>query len=541
MLDFSSDMDVYSSISREEYAEYLSSDRLAFTEEVFNQIGKGKYVSNWHVECIVEHLQALDDNELYVDGVQVNNLIVNMPPRLMKTISISIADSCWIHGHDPTAQIICASHSLKIGKEINRKCLQVIHSDVYKAAFPGVHLVKDTEEWFKTTENGHRLVATVGNKILGFGADRLYIDDPIDPQGAKSETERETANDWVSTSLFPRANDQNTIKKILVMQRLHMDDPTGYLLESGGWYHLCLPGEFKKRTVVEIRGKKWVRNEGDFLFPERMDRDVLEKMKRDLTSFGYAGQILQEPVPPGGGEFKAEWLQFYNNKSAKFTAEGMNVFILVDPASGKEKQKKERTALRRQKEPDQDYTAMMVVGAHRDHNYYILDMVRDRLNPTQRIDTLLKLHRKWNSLSGKPPRVAYEDYGMQSDMYYLRKAMEDIGYHFHVVAVGGRVDKNSRIRKLVPDFENRRFFLPRTIWYETVEGNRVELVEQFIKDEYEGFPNVMKHDDMLDALARIYEEDLYVTFPTIELVLHRADGGAYADHSEYDEDDFTTW
>ena len=106
----------------DEYAAIIGSDRLAFTEEVFNQIATEEYIPNWHVSCIVEHLQALDDGQLYYGSKPTNNLIINLPPRLMETICVSIADSCWQHGHDPGQQIICGSHSLKIGKEINGNC-----------------------------------------------------------------------------------------------------------------------------------------------------------------------------------------------------------------------------------------------------------------------------------------------------------------------------------------------------------------------------------------------------------------------------------
>ena len=108
--------------------------------------------------------------------------------------------------------------------------------------------------------------------------------------------------------------------------------------------------------------------------------------------------------------------------------------------------------------------------------------------------------------------------------------------------MGGRIDKRSRIRKLIPDFENRRWYLPEEIKYTTVKGERTELVQQFIDDELMGFPQVMRHDDMLDALARIYEPDLHASFPTTELLLHRV-GHSYKDEltGGFDIDNYDTW
>ena len=291
----------------EEYADIVASDRLAFTEEVFRQVGSGEYIDNWHVHAIVEYLQALDDGLLTDEvGNPTNNLIINMPPRLMKTIAISIADSAWTHGHNPAEQIICASHSLKIGKEINSKCLDVMRSPVYRKAFPGVVLAKQTEEWFKTTDQGHRLVATVGNKVTGFGADRIYIDDPIDPEASLSEAERERANRWIPSVLFSRANDQSTCKKILVMQRLHEDDPSGMFMEKGGWSQLILPAKFNRPTVVSVGEKKWEREEGDYLFPQKLGSKVLDDLQRDMGPYSFSGQYMQNPAPIGGGGIQTE-------------------------------------------------------------------------------------------------------------------------------------------------------------------------------------------------------------------------------------------
>lgn len=527
------DLILMTDITTEEYASIIASDRLAFTEEVFTQVGSGKYIDNWHVHCIVEHLQALDDGDL-----GTNNLIINMPPRLMKTIAISIADSAWTLGHDPSAQIICASHSLKIGKEINEKCLEVMQSDIYRSAFPETILTKQTSEWFKTTQNGHRLVATVGNKVTGFGATRLYIDDPCDPEGARSEAERERANRWIPSTLFGRGNDQNTLKKILIMQRLHEDDPTGMFLEKGGWYHLCLPAKFHKKVIIEVKDKVWEKKEGDFLFPQKLNKDVLDKLERDMGPYSFSGQYLQNPTPLGGGEFKVRYIKHYNNLSGDFSAKGMNVYVLVDPASGKKNKKNIKSQY---KESDQDYTAIIVLGLHSDNNYYLLDMIRDRLNPTERIDALFKIHMKWNKLSGQPPKVAYEEYGMQSDAFYIERKKSELNYRFPFITVGGRMMKEDRIRRLIPLFENERFYLPKRLNYNTVKGETIDLVKELVEKEMVTFP-ISRHDDMMDAMSRIMDEEVYATFPGHNLVIHRV-GEDYRDEllDGYKEENCMSW
>lgn len=518
----------------DEYASIIATDRVAFTEEVFNQVGSGQYVDEWYVHAICEYLHA-------VELGQIDNLVVNMPPRCLKSITISIGWSAWLLGHNPALQMIAASHSGDIGKELNTKTLSMMQSDVYKRAFPAVELTKQTESWFKTSAQGHRLVATTGKSITGFGMDVLVIDDPLTPETSYSETERIKCNRWIAETLFNRANDLRKIKKVLVMQRLHEDDPAGKFIEAG-WDKLILPAEFQKKTIIDIGSLHYEFEKGDLLSPTRLPKsklDELQDSKLGLGPYGFGGQYLQTPAPVGGGEFKSRHIQYYLNNTRDFSAYGMNIYIIVDPASGKKSGSKNRSAM---VAGDQDYTAMVVVGLHSDQNYYVLDLVRDRLNPTERIDKLFELHTKWRSTSGNTPKVVYEDYGMQSDIFYLEKAMKQKNYRFPLVKVGGRIKKEDRIRRLIPLFENQVIYLPTVINYTTIDGQRIELVKELIDNEMMTFP-VGKHDDMLDAFARILDQEVYASFPMPTKQTFYPNRRSYADQlkSDFDEHNIMTW
>lgn len=491
-------------ITPEEYGAIIATDLESFIEESFMQVSSApEYLPNWHVGCIAEHLRA-------VELGHINSLIINMPPRSLKSISVSIAWTAWLLGHNPKTQIIVGSYGGAIGAALSRDTMKVMESPIYKLAFPDTRLAKRTEDAFTTTENGHRYVATVGNGITGFGADVLIIDDPIFPLEAASDTSRMKANEWITGTLFPRANDQNTIKKVMVMQRLHQLDPTGYLLEKGGWHHLKLPVEFKKKTIIDLGGKTWSKDEGEWLHPARIDAETLGKMAADgMSPAQIAGQFYQDPTPPGGGDFKPIWLQYYDRKEidsqdgARVDSSGMNIYILVDPANSKKKSSGH----------DPDYTVMIVLGLGNDNNYRVLDMVRDRLNPKERIQTLIALHKKWNRKSGKPPKVGYEQYGMMTDAFYLREAQKEISYRFPVVELGGKLAKPERIKQLITPFEDLRVYMPKYLPYRTVSGDTVDLVQELVA-EYETFP-VGRHDDIMDAFARIMDEKLNAIFPRI--------------------------
>ena len=164
---------------------------------------------------------------------------------------------------------------------------------------------------------------------------------------------------------------------------------------------------------------------------------------------------------------------------------------------------------------------MEVIGLAPDQNYYLLDAIRDRLNLTQRTSKLFALHRKW-----KPSCVGYEVYGMQSDVEHIKYIMEQENYRFRIIEVGGSMPKEDRIQKLVPVFEQGRFYMPERLMFTDYENVQRDYVELFIKDEYSAFP-VCVHDDMLDCRARILDPLLLAKFPKEAITAPLDFGGTY--------------
>jgi predicted phage terminase large subunit-like protein len=217
--------------------------------------------------------------------------------------------------------------------------------------------------------------------------------------------------------------------------------------------------------------------------------EVLARKRREQGVYTFGAQMLLNPIADTAQGFKREWLQYWPGN----VLTGLNMYILVDPSSGKKKN-------------DSDYTSMLVVGAGGDKNFYIVDGVYDRLNLSERQKQLFRLHRQY-----RPLAVAYEEYGAQADVEHMEYVMREQNYRFSITRVGGTLAKADRIRRLVPKFEAGRFFLPQNgIVYKTIEGIVIDLARVFVEDEYVPFP-AGRHDDMFDSLARI--EDIGVTWP----------------------------
>lgn len=453
------------------------------------------FEDNWHIDCIAEHLEASLVGELPW-------LIINIPPRFLKSVLVAQMYPAWVLQQQPWHQFIGASYAHSLAERNVMRTRQIINSDWYQSAYD-VKISQDQnqKDFFTTTQSGQYKGTGIGGTITGFGAHTLMVDDPINPQEAASDTIRNNAINEIRSTLFSRFNDRKSARFIMIMQRLHEKDPTGDLLKDERFYLLKLPAEAKKQIVVNLHDKSWKMEEGELL-SSRLPKKELEELRNDLGDYNFSGQYYQEPVPVGGGEFKDKWVHYYQSGGVRPSE--MNIVILCDPSGGDEVNKK--------KKKTSDFTSMVVVGLASDNNYYLLDIVRDRLNPTERINKLFELHRKWNELSGKPPKVGYEKYGLMTDTYYIQQKQHQDNYRFELIVLGGSVAKEERIRVLIPDMQNSRWYFPANLLYTDCEGRTFDLVHELVYSEMASFPRA-RFDDMIDALARVYEKDLCMVFP----------------------------
>ena len=187
--------------------------------------------------------------------------------------------------------------------------------------------------------------------------------------------------------------------------------------------------------------------------------------------------------------FQEEWIRWW--RADRFT--GLNLYIVGDPANSKKK--------------DSDYTCLWVIGLGADRNYYIINGVRDRLSLTERANVLFKWHQQY-----RPVGVGYEQYGLQADIEHFEDRMARDNYRFSIIPLAGRLSKPERIGRLVAPFSQGRIWLPESLPYTQYDGERVDLIRIFLNDEYKAHP-FEAHDDMLDALARILDDDLGAVFP----------------------------
>jgi len=219
------------------------------------------------------------------------------------------------------------------------------------------------------------------------------------------------------------------------------------------------------------------------------DEAVLADKRREMGAFTFSTQMLQDPKADSIQGFKEADLRFWPAMQYNH----LNVYLLFDPANEKKKRS--------------DYTAAFVVGMGEDDNYYIIDIIRDRLSLTERGNLLMSLHRQY-----RPLKVGYEKYGMQADIEYFETVMSTENYRFVITPLSGPVSKHDRITGLIPLFEDHRIWLPDRAVHVNYEGVQEDTVKAFIHEEFKAFP-FCAHDDMLDCLARITDPEFRLSPP----------------------------
>jgi predicted phage terminase large subunit-like protein len=427
----------------------------------------------YHIKTIAKALQDVEHGK-------IKRLMIFVPPRHGKSLLSSEMFPAWFLGRNPDKNIIFATYNQQFASDFGRKVRNHMNDEVYREIFPSTVLSDDStaSNRFHTTQGGAYYAVGMDASLTGRGAHILIIDDPLKNfEAADSSLIRQKHKDWFSSTAYTRLEPTGAI--VIIQTRWHADDLSGWLLNENkeDWHVICLPAITKSET-----------GEDQALWPERFSIENLQRIRETVDSRDWAALYMQTPIESGGNVFKEEWLQYYEVKPA---TSDMNIYVFVDPANSKNKYS--------------DNSAILVIGANKDGNIYLIDAWVDKLNLKERESILFSIHEEYS-----PRMVYYEKYGMQLDIDYMRQAMEYRNYRFAISEVGGPMKKEDRIERLAPYFEDRKIFLPLFLKKKNYLGREVDLITYFKDEEYRQFP-AARHDDMIDAFSRIC--DVQMSFP----------------------------
>lgn len=417
---------------------------------------------NWHQELICEYL------ELVSHGT-IKRLLINIAPRSLKSTLVTICWPCWEWLQHPGLRYLCLSYAQTLATDHSKARRKLIQSDWYQRGWgerfylAGDHNLKTQ---FENNYRGLMFSASVGG-VLGFGGDRLIVDDPHNPEQAESNLQRASTIGDFDDATGTRLNDPKSSAIVVVMQRLHYQDISGHVLaDVGGYEHLCLPTEAEERTTIVFphSGRKQTRQPGEFLHPLRFGPQESERAKRTLGSYKYAGRYQQRPTPAEGGLFKRHWWQFYANAPPLY-----DLILMSWDCTFKGKD-------------TSDFVVGQVWGKL-GPNCYLLDQVRDRMGIELTLRAIEAQARKWPDASAKLVEDAANGPAV---IELLRRKVPGL------LAVQPQGGKEVRANAILPYVEAGNVFIPNA----SVASWAPDFIE-----ECASFP-LGTHDDQVDAMTQ---------------------------------------
>ncbi len=443
-----------------------------FVQQVFRTVRPGEeLVTGEYLEAMCFAAQRLCRQ----DGARA---VINVPPRSLKSIVVSVALPLWDLGHNPSKEVIVATYNNDLSQELGRMCQAVTQTPWYQRTFPRMRVNPraNTATEILTTRNGGRRGVSVGGTVTGFGADLVIIDDISKAGDVFSEVERQRRKDFYDQSLHTRLNNPRTGKVIAIQQRLHEDDICGHLLSKGVFEHLVMPAIAEDDETWPLYfNRAWSRLRGEALCPERLNVNELRNLALQMNPYDYATQYQQTCTARGGNQIRWDDILTYDEVPSRPMF--MRVVQSWDTAV---------TA-----NQDSDYCVCTTWGYSVDKKWYLLDVYRARHEFSQLESAAIELKERWN-----PDAIVIELQGAGLPLcsklrqrFYQGRPPRD-GFRPFISPFNPKFDKEERFHLHKYKLEEQDFLFPvRAPWLSD------------FRHEFQTFP-AGKYDDQVDSVIQ---------------------------------------
>lgn len=425
-----------------------------------------EFVDNWHISAISYELERVAAGEC-------RRLMINIPPRFLKSLITSVFWPVWLLGHEPGQSILVVSHSLDLSKNLSNLTRQLLAQKEIQAIFPALAkgYAKDTETDITLPQGGGRIAASVDSNITGRGGDIIILDDPLDAADAGNEDAVDRVNAYIDAVLSTRLNNPARSAMVLVMQRLALNDPAAHLASQEDWTKLVLPAICPGDQEVRLSSvKTYLWRQGESLFPDWLTDDVLNTQRTKMGKAAFSAQYLQKPLPPGGGIIEFESFRFFDKVPPCIDAR----FLSIDAASGE----------------DSGSFSVILRCFIANGRLYISDVYRRRPNFPDLFDLVMRQLSK-SEIDHLVVEKASNGYALAQavEQAYVSEGQQ-AALHKLLHAIPPRLSKIQRMQQAMVHVDAGRVLLRRQAdWLPAFEA------------ELRAFPGG-KHDDQVDALSQ---------------------------------------
>ena len=457
-------------LSEQEYRTILRNDFHSFIERSFYELNpQGELLLAPYIEIMAMHLENCRL------GI-TKRLIINIPPRYLKSHCASISLVAWLLGHEPSTQIICASYGQDLADKFGGDTRSLMKSAFYQNLFstrldPRKQAVND----FATTKMGGRMATSVGGVLTGRGADYIIIDDPLKPEDGFSETKRSAVNAWYDGTLLSRLNNKKEGCIIVIMQRLHQDDLVGHILEQEDCTVVRFPAiaEADESTTVNtwLGTRTFTRQEGEVLHAQREPKAMLEATRERIGHYFFSSQYQQNPTPVGGSIIKSNWLMRY--QSNQVLPEGITMTIQSWDTAQKAGELN-------------DYSVCVTITMVEEF-YYIVDVHREKLDyPTLKRRVIEKAEQY------EPYAILIEDKSSGISLIQELKQLRSHKIEPYVPPTG--TDKVMRLHAVSDLFESGLVYLPdQAPWLAEYEHELLTFPGSRFDDQVDATSQALAH------------------------------------------------
>lgn len=432
--------------------------------------------TNWHHKYICDLLQE-ECERVIAQKPKTKDVIINVPFRSTKSLIVTVMFPVWAWIKSPKLRFITSSYSATLSIELATKSRDIIFSDWFKRRWGDVFHIKKDQNLKERYENnfvGMRRATSVGGTVTGQGGDFLIVDDPLSPQMASSATERDNANEWYRTTFYSRLNQPDIGVRIIIMQRVHEEDLTGFLLgrETRLKYkHICIPAKSGDDNIKPAYLEEFYDKDTGLFWEDRFSQSTLDDYRSSLGSYGYAGQLQQTPTPLDSGMIHKDWF-----KIDRYRVDDTVVNFVIDPAYTAD-QKNDPSAL--------------LAYTYKDNKWQIVDCV----NVYKEFPDLVKFIQQWVQKNGYTNRSRIYVEPKASGKSIVQTLVRETGLNVKEDKPPTK-DKVARVSDVSASLESGRVSLLNGDWND-------EFLDQLAK-----FP-AAKHDDMVDCLVMAVNKEIW--------------------------------